>query len=99
MIAQLDEEVLESGIYHYCGDQLCSWHEFGRVIFAEAKKFGLPTPDLIHSILTSDYPTVAKRPGYSVLNCHKIRTKFGVNNSDWKLGVKYVVSKLSARQK
>lgn len=82
-----------SGIYHYCGDQHCSWFEFAEVIFEEARISGLQTPSLIHQIRTSDYPTAAERPRYSVLDCHKIRNTFGINTSDWKLGVKNIVSK------
>lgn len=92
MMTQLNEESSASGTFHYCGDQLCSWYEFAGVIFEEARISGLQTPGLIHSIQTSDYPTAAERPGYSALNCHKIRSTFGVNTSDWKLGVKNVVS-------
>jgi len=92
MMTQLDEESSASGTFHYCGDQLCSWYEFARVIFEEARMSGLQTPGLIHSIQTSDYPTAAERPGYSALDCHKIRNTFGINTSDWKLGVKNVVS-------
>lgn len=92
MMTQLNEESSASGTFHYCGDQLCSWYEFARVIFEEARISGLQTPSLIHSIRTSDYPTAAERPGYSSLNCQKIKNTFGVNTSDWKLGVKNVVS-------
>ena len=92
MMTQVNEESSASGTFHYCGDQLCSWYEFARVIFEEARMYGLQTPGLIHSIQTCDYPTAAERPGYSALDCHKIRNTFGVNTSDWKLGVKNVVS-------
>ena len=92
MMTQVKAKSSASGTFHYCGDQLCSWYEFAEVIFEEARMSGLQTPGLIHSIRTSDYPTVAERPGYSVLDCHKIRNTFGVNTSDWKLGVKKVIS-------
>ena len=92
MVTQVKAKSSASGIFHYCGDQLCSWYEFAGVIFEEARMSGLQTPGLIHSIQTSDYPTAAERPGYSALDCHKIRNTFGVNTSDWKLGVKNVVS-------
>jgi dTDP-4-dehydrorhamnose reductase len=95
MITKLNEKPSVSGIFHYCGDKVCSWYDFAGVIFEEARIFGLQTPGLIHSIQTSDYPTAAKRPGYSALDCHKIRTTFGVNTSDWELGVKNGVSNLS----
>jgi dTDP-4-dehydrorhamnose reductase len=93
MMAQLNKESSASGTFHYCGDQLCSWYDFARVIFEEARIFGFQTPDLIHSIQTSDYSTAAERPGYSALDCQKIRNTFNVNTSDWKLGVKNVIAK------
>jgi dTDP-4-dehydrorhamnose reductase len=92
MMTQLNEKSSASGIFHYCGDQLCSWYDFARVIFEEARMSDFQTPGLIRSIQTSDYPTAAERPGYSVLDCHKIKNTFGVNTSDWKLGVKNVLS-------
>ena len=92
MMTQVKAKSSASGTFHYCGDQLCSWYEFAGVIFEEARMYGLQTPGLIHSIQTSDYPMAAERPGYSALDCHKIRNTFGVNTSDWKLGVKNVVS-------
>ena len=94
MMTKVNEASSTSGTFHYCGDQLCSWYEFARVIFEEAKMSGLQTPGLIHSIQTSHYPTAAERPGYSALDCHKIKNTFGVNTSDWKLGVKNVLSNL-----
>ena len=93
LMKQIKLKSPNSGIYHYCGDQLCSWFEFAEVIFEEARISGLQTPSLIHQIRTSDYPTAAERPRYSVLDCHKIRNTFGINTSDWKLGVKNIVSK------
>ena len=92
IVAQLKEESPVSGVFHYCGNQPCSWYDFARVIFEEASLAGFQTPNLIRSIKSSDYPTEAVRPGYSVLDCHKIRNTFGVNASDWKLGVKNVIS-------
>ena len=93
MMKQVKAKRSASGIYHYCGNQLCSWYEFARVIFEEARMSGLKTPDLINSIRTSDYPKAAVRPRYSALDCHKIKNTFGIKTSDWRLGVKNVVSK------
>ena len=82
-----------SGLYHYCGDQRCSWYEFAREIFKQAKTDNIKVPSSIHPIETSAYPTLATRPAFSVLDCSRIESVFGVNVSDWKRGVKQVVSK------
>lgn len=58
------------GIHHFCGDQATSWHGFARAIMAEGIASGLlkkiPT---VKAIPSADYPTPAKRPEYSVLDC------------------------------
>jgi dTDP-4-dehydrorhamnose reductase len=82
------------GIYNFCGDTPCSWNDFAQVIFSEAKCFGNRTPNSVKSINTIDYSTPAVRPAYSVLDCSKINSYFGINDSDWKLGVKKVVKKV-----
>jgi dTDP-4-dehydrorhamnose reductase len=50
------------GLYHLTNSGSCSWHEFAQAIFAIE---GI-SPDLT-CIPSSEYPTAARRPGYSVL--------------------------------
>ncbi len=75
----------EWGIYHFSGEPHVSWFEFAQVIFqqAEDKKILEKTPALT-SITTSEFPTAAKRPENSKLDCTKINTVFGIAASDWK---------------
>ena len=84
----------DNGIYHYCGDQPCSWYDFANEIFDQAMKNNLKIPSIVNSIETSAYPTSAKRPAFSVLNCSKIENNFGVNASNWHDGIVKVISKL-----
>ena len=90
----LDSKDSSSGTYHYCGDEPCSWNEFARAIFLEAKAQGLKTPGYVKSIKTADYPTPAVRPAYSVLDCTKIESCFGVTRSNWRDGIKTVIDRL-----
>ena len=90
----LDLKGSSSGIYHYCGDEPCSWYDFARAIFSEAEVHGLKTPSYVKSIKTSDYPTPAIRPAYSVLDCSKIESFFDVNRSNWREGIKIVIDRL-----
>ena len=90
----LDLKGSSSGVYHYCGDEPCSWYEFARVIFSEAEIRGLKTPSYFKSIATSDYPAPAIRPAYSVLECTKIESVFHVPQSNWRDGVKIVIDRL-----
>jgi dTDP-4-dehydrorhamnose reductase len=96
IVSCLDLKGSSSGIYHYCGNEVCSWYDFAHAIFLEAKKFGLKIPNNIHSITTADYPTPAIRPLYSVLDCRKIESVFGVTLSNWRDGIKIVIEKLQS---
>lgn len=94
ILSQLNLKGLSSGIYHYCGDEPCSWYGFARAIFLEAELYGLKTPSYLNSITTADYPTPAIRPAYSVLDCSKIENCFGVTRSNWRDGIKTVINRL-----
>ena len=73
-----------AGIYHYCGSPYASWFEFAETIFAEAAAQGvLAKIPAVKPIATADYPTPAKRPADSRLDCGKIRVVFGIGPCDW----------------
>jgi dTDP-4-dehydrorhamnose reductase len=95
MLAYLDDEKT-FGVYHFCGDGQCSWYQFAYETFQEAKQFDLGTPNHLHSISSTEYPTPAKRPNYSVLDCNKSLKVFGILPSDWKAGISNVLSLLKA---
>tara|TARA_B110000902_G_scaffold40176_1_gene43190 strand:- start:3105 stop:3986 length:882 start_codon:yes stop_codon:yes gene_type:complete len=97
MLPSLESRILTSGVLHYCGDSPVSWFEFAEEIFSEARKLGLKTPSLLHSIETSAYPTLAARPAYSVLDCSKITANFGIHSSDWRQGIRQVLDKLQSQ--
>jgi len=94
MVSKINLAIFSSGIFHYCGNSPCSWHSFAKVIFVEAKNVGFKTPNLLHSIEASAYPTKAYRPAYSVLDCSKIKHVFGINSPDWHEGIRRMLIKL-----
>lgn len=72
------------GIYHYSGSPYTSWHGFAEVIFNEAEnRQMLPHSVTVNAISTADYPTPAKRPANSRLDCTKIQSTFGITADDW----------------
>jgi dTDP-4-dehydrorhamnose reductase len=83
-----------NGIYHYCGDQPCSWYDFANAIFDQAMINNLKVPSIVNSIETSAYPTLATRPAFSVLDYSKIENDFGVQASNWREGIGHALSKL-----
>ena len=83
---------IEWGIYHYSGLPHISWFGFAQNIFAEvdqAKLYAKNIPQL-NAITTADYPTPAKRPTNSKLDCNKIERAFGIAASDWRLALKNI---------
>lgn len=73
------------GLYHYAGEPHVNWHQFAEAIFNRADEAGL-LPNgkpLVKAITTADYPTPAKRPKNSRLNCEKISRAFDLQPSDW----------------
>lgn len=72
------------GIYHFSGLPHVSWYQFSCQIFKQAKEQKLLSKDMQVNAITSDqYPTPAKRPANSRLDCQKIERNFDVNPSDW----------------
>lgn len=82
------------GTYHYSGLPHVSWFQFAQHIFAEVEHAGLyskATPQL-NAITTADYPTPAKRPANSKLDCNKIQQTFGIPPSDWQSALKNITA-------
>ena len=73
------------GIYNFSNEGQCSWYDFAKKIF-EINKI---TIDL-KSIPTSNFPTLAKRPKYSVLDKSKIKSTFGINIKNWENSLKTI---------
>lgn len=68
-----------SGIYHFSGTPDVSWADFAREIFAQA---GLEVQ--VEDIPTSAYPTLAKRPANSRMDCSATEDSFGIKCPDWR---------------
>jgi dTDP-4-dehydrorhamnose reductase len=72
------------GVYHYSGLPHVSWFQFAETIFRQAQEQGvIERPPALSAIETSSYPTAAKRPANSALDCDKINQVFGIKQSDW----------------
>lgn len=67
------------GIYHYSNEGEISWYDFA-VAIRDVQNLKCS----IKPISTSQYPTPAKRPKYSLLDKTKIKETFGVEVPSWK---------------
>ncbi|MBK58128.1 MAG: dTDP-4-dehydrorhamnose reductase [Pseudomonas sp.] len=75
---------LKWGLYHYSGRSPCTWFNFAVEVFRQAEAKGmLATRPKVSPITTAQYPTPARRPAWSVLDCSKFETTFGIDTRDW----------------
>ncbi len=71
------------GTYHYCGKGVISWHDFAQVIFDLAKKYDSLMVKKLLPITTAEYPTPAKRPANSGMDCSLITKNFTIRLRPW----------------
>ena len=90
MIRSLETGNKHYGVYHYSNEGVISWFEFA-VAIRNMAKFSttvLPQP-------SSAYPTPAKRPAYSVMDCSAIQKDFGVVLKKWEKSLENCLAKLA----
>lgn len=92
---QQQNKTLAWGTYHYCGNPKTSWYDFAKEIFNQAYEMGiLENKVKVNPITTAEYPTVAKRPANSMLNCEKLETTFQIRMPDWSVALNKVLLEL-----
>lgn len=70
------------GIYHLCATGSISWRGFASAIFETSAGMGGPTAKA-HPIPSKDYPTPAKRPANSRLDCSRLKHDYGIELPQW----------------
>lgn len=100
LIADVTAQALQhpgqlSGTWHLTASGQTSWHGFAEAIFAEALAMGvLPKVPTVEAIPSSEYPTPAKRPAWSVLDNRRLQQDFGLVLPSWQDGLKRVMWEL-----
>lgn len=82
-----DDDDALSGVYHLQGGGEASWHEFAGAIVEQLREADAASVRCteVKAIPTSAYPTPAKRPANSRLDCSKLKQTFGVNLAGWRV--------------
>lgn len=83
-----------SGTYHVANAEPTTWHGFATTIFAGAKQRGARVPDNVEQIGTADYPTPARRPFNSELDCTKFERTFSMPLRSWRPALDEVLDTL-----
>lgn len=82
------------GVFHMTAQGETTWAGFAEAIFSESAEKGGPSAR-VKAIATSDYPTPAKRPASSRLDCSKLKTHHGVVLPPWNDGLARCIAAIS----
>lgn len=81
-----------AGTYHHCDAGVASWYDFAVAIAEEAYELGLiERIPLIRPIATTDYPTPARRPAFSLLDCSATRALLDKKPIHWRTNLRLML--------
>ncbi|MDR3533219.1 MAG: dTDP-4-dehydrorhamnose reductase [Rhodopila sp.] len=86
IIARLDQTGWQphyGGVFHAAGTGATTWHGLAVATFEEAGRHGAKVPE-VAPIASADWPTPAKRPANSRLDCTRLYDVFGVRLPPWR---------------
>jgi dTDP-4-dehydrorhamnose reductase len=72
-----------AGVFHAAGTGETTWHGLATAAFEAAARHGMAMPE-ITPIATEDWPTPARRPADSRLDCGKLERVYGVRLPEWR---------------
>ena len=90
-IARTGWEDRFGGVFHAAGTGGTSWHGLACAVFDAAGRLGMKVPE-VAPIATADWPTPAKRPANSRLDCGRLATVFGLILPHWRGSVERTVA-------
>ena len=81
---------IATGVYHFSNEGVISWYDFTKAIHRIA---GIKDCK-VRPLHTSEYPTAANRPAYSVLDKTKIKQTYGIEIPYWEDSLKDCIERL-----
>ena len=82
-----------AGVFHAVGTGWTTWHGLATAVFAEAARHGAKQPE-VAPIATADWPTPAKRPADSRLDCARLEAVFGLRLPPWEDGLRRTIDSI-----
>jgi dTDP-4-dehydrorhamnose reductase len=82
-----------AGVFHAAGSGWTTWHGFAEAVFEQAARHGRRRPS-VEAISTAEFPTPAKRPADSRLDCGKLEHVFGLRQPKWQASLARTVDEL-----
>jgi dTDP-4-dehydrorhamnose reductase len=91
----LTDETITSDLFHLPAGGTATWYDFAcRIFQLKATHAPDPAPKVV-PIPTTEYPTPAQRPPYSVLSGEKIARRFDIALPDWSTQLEMAIAELS----
>ena len=87
-IMTIIEQGVQPGIFHYTNEGVASWYDFTKAIHRIA---GITTCQ-VRPLHTSEYPTAATRPHYSILDKTKIKQAYSLEIPHWEDSLRQCLS-------
>ncbi|AZO81028.1 MULTISPECIES: dTDP-4-dehydrorhamnose reductase [unclassified Bosea (in: a-proteobacteria)] len=95
LVARPDDASLR-GVFHAAGTGEASWADLAETVFVASAALGGPSA-AVRRITTLDYPTPARRPTNSRLDCSLLIERHGLSLPLWQASVKSCVATLLAQ--
>ena len=87
-----------TGTFHHSDAGVASWYDFAVAIAEESQTLGLLTRiPVIRPLTTADYPTPARRPAFSLLDCRATRAALGDNAVHWRTNLRLMLKEEAKR--
>lgn len=87
-----------AGVYHFTNEGVASWYDFALAVLELGAELGFPLrARAIRPIPTTEYPTPARRPAYSVLSKTKIRPLLPAPIPHWRTSLRAMLQELQGR--
>jgi dTDP-4-dehydrorhamnose reductase len=87
-------EKFDWGTYHYCCKGITSWYGLAEKIIELAAPYAVLQARQVEAITTEEWPTPAKRPPYSALNCSRLESQFGIAPESWQQSLKHTIDRI-----
>lgn len=81
------------GLFHMTSSEGATWAEFAETIFELSRKAGGPSA-AVRPVSTSEYPTPARRPSNSQLNCDRLHNAHGIRLASWRASTARCIDRL-----
>ncbi len=100
IVKSVQEGSKEYGIYNYSNEGVASWYDFADAIVEEARASGMNLQcGAVRPILTSEYPTLARRPAYSVLDKGRVKNTFNLTIPHWRASLRKMLRQMGPGKK